>query len=163
MPRNTAVLVFFLTLFAAAVVGINLFKNPENPAQTPIETSTTPTPNISLDTYQNDVCGVRFQYPSGINKLESRDGAVFSDPNATDSAVFITCQKDIPRSPLSPDRIETIQIGTVSATLYHDASPKDGSPIDKLIFSHPGNGLDIYVAGFGPVFRQLTTSIKLLW
>lgn len=161
MPRNTAVLVFFLTILAAIVVGVNLFK-PKEPIADINPPAPVATPTQSVLSYQNDTCGIQFQYPNTVNKLENTSGALFSDPTSTTSAVIVTCQEEIPRVPLPKDKMETVAIGTYSATLYHDASPKDGTPIDKLIFTHPRLNLDVYIAGTGDLFGQIVSSLQFL-
>jgi hypothetical protein len=53
-------------------------------------------------------------------------------------------------------------IGSVSATLYHDTTPKDGQPIDILIFTHPQTGEDVLLSGMGSGFRGAIQSLTLL-
>ncbi len=80
----------------------------------------------------------------------------------------MTCQKDIPRSSLPPNKIETLTISdstgvaSTEAKLYHDSSPKDGTLIDILIFTHPKNKMDVFIAGYGETFNQIIQTITLL-
>src|SRR3989344_3932338 len=89
MHRNTYALIIALTLFAALVVGVNLTKSktvaPPSPDK---EVGLIPQVASQLQTYTNDTCGVQFQYPENIDKLENTSGAVFSDPESTTSAVI---------------------------------------------------------------------------
>lgn len=102
-------------------------------------------------------------YPDNLVKLDNAsNSAIFSHPDDPQASVVVTCQTDISRPPLLPEKIEPVQIGSVAAVLYHDASTKDGTPIDKLIFRHPQNGLDVFVAGIGSTFQQIITSLKIL-
>jgi hypothetical protein len=58
--------------------------------------------------------------------------------------------------------MEVVKIGSTSATLFHDASQKDGTPVDKLIFTLPSLPLmDVYVAGFGDTFNALIKTITI--
>lgn len=169
MHRNTFVLTIALTIIAALIIGVNLSKpktaipepvlqDPQVSAPPSLEQSASPQPL----TYTNDTCGIQFQYPPGVNKLENAGGAVFSDPESSTSAVIVTCQQEIPRPPLAVDRIEDVVIGSISAKLYHNASPKDGTPIDEVIFLHPGRDIDVYIAGMGKLFQDIIHSLNIL-
>lgn len=156
--RNTILVISFLAIIAALLVGFNLGQRlKDQPAPSP-----TPTPIAnSLETYSS--CGISFDYPQTLTKLEATSGAtMFVDQKNASNSMALACQRDIPRPPLSPDKIEERMIGTVSAILYHDASPKDGTPIDELIFTHPATGLDVFLAGFGEVFDRVLSSLKVL-
>ncbi len=167
MPRNTFLVVSFLAIVAALVLGVNIGKRLTNPPTPTLVTTPAPSPTptvIPLTTYTSKTCGVSFEYPAEFVKQEASEsaGAIFADPNDIKSMIIFACQKDIPRVPLPPEKIETMQIGSASAKLYHDASSKDGTPIDKLIFRHPKNGLDVFLAGLGPVFTRAVSSFKIL-
>jgi hypothetical protein len=171
MHRNTYLLVTILAIFAALVVGVNLGrKNPNNSGNPPKAMDTPPSvPTLKPNTYTNVQCGFTLEYPTTLTKLEDASGsAVFVAGQADTQAFAVTCQNDIPRPPLPADKIEakrlTNSLGTasVSARLYHDASRKDGTPIDSLIFQSPTTGLDAYIAGFGEVFDEVIASIKLI-
>lgn len=164
MHRNTYLLVIFLAVFAALVVGVNLGKRlsstppPTTPAPTP-----TATPSAALSLLQNTSCGISLQYPATLTLMDSASGsALLVDKKDTNQSVVVTCQKDIPRPALSAENTETIMISSVSAKLYHDASPKDGAAIDELIFRHPTTGMDVFIAGFGETFDAVIKTVKLL-
>ncbi|HLD24899.1 MAG TPA: hypothetical protein VJB96_03175 [Patescibacteria group bacterium] len=168
MHRNTLLVVAFLAVIAALLVGINVGRSltQSNPAQpTPVSVSN-PTPTLGY--MSGTSCGVTFTYPNSLQTMESSASGVVlvSTSNPNDSIVLV-CQEDIPRVPLPPENIESLTITSavgatsVSAKLYHDASPKDGLLVDKLIFTHPKTKLDVFVAGFGPVFQQFLTSLQL--
>lgn len=171
MHRNTLLFISLLAVVAALLFGFNVgrrFVQPvtDNPQPT---TQTTPlsTPKTMLTTYTNSLCGISFQYPESLTKLEATAGAMFVDAQNASASVALACQADIPRVPLPPDRIEEVVIEstsgtTVSAMLYHDASEKDGTPIDRLIFTHPTNGLDVFIAGLGTAFQTIISSLKIL-
>ena len=168
MHKNTLLLTAFLAVIAALLVGFNLGRTiPQSStkvnAPTPIGS---PTPTFAY--LSGAACGVTFQYPNTLTPLESStSGTVFADITHPETSVVVICQKDIPQVPLAPDKIESMTIraatgsASISARLYHDVSAKDGSPVDKLIFTHPKTGLDVFIGGFGPVFTQFITTLKL--
>lgn len=170
MHRNTAALTAILAGLAVMVIVINL-KNAISPQAPP---PVTPTPTVELltpteaplITYDDTECGVTLAYPPQLEITESTtSGTIFSDPEHPQDTIILACQYDIPRVPLAEERIEELTIpgrdgvSSASANLYHDASPKDGTPIDKLIFTHPVNDMDIYVAGIGEVYDRMIKSL----
>ncbi len=169
--RNTLLFISFLAIIAALLFGFNLGRRFTQPTtdNKQLTTDITPSPVMktpSLTTYTNTLCGISFQYPESLTKLEATAGAIFVDPEDASSSVALACQKEIPLPALVPERIEQLNVtattgATLSAKLYHDASPKDGTPIDKFIFTHPKTGLDVLIAGFGTTFQQIITSLKL--
>lgn len=165
MHRNTFILVIFLALAATLVVGVNIGRSvgsvpPEIVALTVEPPS--PTPQIKLEKYTSSACGISVEYPSTFVKLDNPlGGAMLGNSENTKDIIAITCQEDIPRVPLAEDKIETVHIGSVSAKLYHDASAKDGTPVDKLIFRHPKRKTDVYMAGFGEAFNEIISTITI--
>lgn len=166
MPKNTFVVVVVLAILAALVVGVNLGKRvtDTNNANTLTATlSPTPTTQVNLYTYANRNCGISITYPEYFSVLENPlEGAILSNTKNSKDAIIVTCQKDIPRIPLSAEKIEQVKIGTISAQLYHDASQNDGTPIDKLIFTNPGINKDVYIAGYGSDFNTVLQSLQIL-
>ncbi len=177
MHRNTYVVILFLAAFAALVVGVNVGKrlNQSAPqAPTAASTSTTPTPSKAAPTekiaiLESEACGVSLVYPTTLTLMEGASGsALLMDEKEATRSVAIACQADIPRPPLVPERIETMMIrstsgtASVSAKLYHNVSPKDGTLLDELIFTQPRTGKDVYVAGYGDVFDAIIKTVKLL-
>ena len=171
MHRNTYLLIIFLAVFAALVVIVNFKKHLDKIVHPPLSTVVTPTnPPVALklNPYTNAICGISFSYPDGLTKLENASGsAIFMNTASQQDSLAVTCQKNIPRPALAPDKIEskyltdTTGTASVSAKIYHDTSAKDGTPVDALIFTNPHNGMDIYVGGFGDAFNQAVASIKL--
>ena len=171
MHRNTLLFISLLAVVAALLFGFNVGRRFVQPTtdnqQLTTKTTPSPSPKTSLVIYTNSLCGISFQYPESLTKLEATAGAIFVDPQNASASVALACQADIPRVPLPPDQIEDIVIesttgATLAAQLFHDASAKDGTPIDKLIFTHPTNGLDIFLAGLGTTFEQIIASLKIL-
>lgn len=172
MHKNTLLLIAILAVIAALLVGISVGRAltqsqtvEPSPTAPPAGGTLTPTPTRLVGT----TCGVTFEYPNTHQAMESTgSGVILTNIQNPENSIIIVCQEQIPRVPLTPDRIETVVLtaatgsASVSANLYHDASPKDGTLIDKLIFTHPKTGQDVFIAGFGPVFQQLLTSLKLL-
>lgn len=170
MQRNTLIFTAILAVVAALVVGVNVGKSMNSSAKTITPTTITPTPTVTPTriTYTNDLCGISFVHPSNLQRLDSTtSGTILTDPNKQEDSIIIICQKDIPRVPLAAENMETITISsasgsaTLSATLYHDASAKDGTRIDKLIFYNKYKQLDVFIAGFGSIYNQAIQSIKL--
>lgn len=170
MHRNTLLFISFLAVVAALLFGFNLGRRwyAPSPTPTPLPTSS---PQVKaptkLLTYINSICGISFQYPDTLTKLEATSGAMFVDSQNASNSVALACQAEIPRPPLAPEKVETVTLeatsgASISAKLYHDASSKDGSPIDELIFTHPKTGLDVFIAGFGATFKQILNSLKIL-
>ncbi len=171
MQRNTFIFTAVLAVIAALVVGVNIGKSMRyNPTPSiPEVISPTATPAPTLVDYTNERCGVTFMHPSNLQRLESTaSGTILTDPKNQQDSIIIVCQKDIPRVPLAADQMEKLTIvsasgsATLSATLYHDASEKDGTKIDKLIFYNPYKKLDVFIAGFGNVYQNAIKTIKLL-
>ena len=172
MQRNTFIFVAGLAVVAALIVGLNIGKSMGN--ATPVaKNSPTPSPTpqtlITQLSYINEPCGISFTYPSNLQKLDSTtSGTILTNPQKQEDSIIIICQKDIPRVPLSEESMETLIIpsssgsATLSATIYHDASQKDGTKIDKLIFYNKYKQLDVFIAGFGTVYQNAIRSIKLL-
>lgn len=173
MHRNTFLLVTVLAVFAALVVGVNFGRrmgtssvNQAQQVPVSISPSSQPTPATAPSAnehYTNRYCGVSFDYPSTLKIVEgASNSAVFANTQTPAESVLFTCQKDIPKPPLTSDNIESLTISSVSARLYHDISEKDGVQVDKLIVRNPHNGFDIFLAGTGNAFRQIISSISFL-
>ena len=115
--------------------------------------------------YTNTACGITLSYPETVTAEESSTearGVIFtSNSNPTDMVV-LTCQKDIPKPPLSVQNIEDFMVGNITAKLYHDTSAKDGAKVDALIFTNPKTKLDVFVGGYGSVFDAIIQTIKIL-
>lgn len=171
MHRNTYIVVILLAVFAALVVGVNLGKrqiaqpSPTTQKLVPTTARNIPTPPAgvsptpTLVTFTSTSCGIAFSYSQTLTKLDTEGGIMIIDTKTPAQSVAVVCQKDIPRPALTDDRIETVKLGSVSAHLYHDTSAKDGTPVDKLIFTHPTKRIDIYVSGLGEVFNQISSSL----
>lgn len=168
MHRNTLLLTAFLAVIASLLIGFNMGRSLQQTASKDTLPTPISSPSPTFAYISGATCGVSFQYPNTLTPLESSmSGTVFANVASPDTSVIVICQKDIPRAPLAPDKIESITIraasgsGSVSAKLYHDVSAKDGTPTDKLIFTHPKTGLDVFIGGFGAVFQQFITTLKL--
>jgi hypothetical protein len=165
MPKNTFILIAVLAVFAALVVGVNIGRSigitdetVQQISQTTPSPSVTPTPELS----RFMGCGITLSYPKTLTKLDiETGGAMLINSKDTKQSIAIACQKDIPRPALVAEKIESTKIGSVSATLYHDASEKDGTPIDKFILRHPKTGQDVYVSGFGVTYNEVLSTIAL--
>lgn len=163
MHKNTFILVTILAVIAALLVGFNMGKkfNP-TPEIVPTPTvSVTPTiAQIQTSIYKNAYCGITLSYPRDMTLTELATGsAKFS--LGTD-VVVLACQKDIPGIAIGEENIETMMISSVSAKLYHTATPKDGTPIDVLMVEHPKTKMDVLVSGMGNAFITIIRSLSLI-
>jgi len=169
MHRNTYLLVIVLAVFAALLIGVNIGKRlQKQPSASPSVQTPTPTQGVTTQTYINTFCGFSLDYPTSFTILENASGSAILN-NAADKtqSITLTCQKSIPKPALSADKIETLTIpattgASVSAKLYHDSSAKDGTPIDAVIFKHPTNGMDSFVAGYGSAFDAAIKTLQIL-
>ena len=172
MHRNTYLLVIILAICAALLIGVNigkrLQKQPVGQSSSLGGASPTPTPAVTTQTYVDSYCGFSLDYPAGYAVLENASGsAIFNNTTDKTQSITVTCQKDIPKPPLTADKIETLTIpivngASVSAKLYHDSSAKDGTPIDAVIFRHPTNGMDGFIAGYGDTFNATIKTLQIL-
>jgi hypothetical protein len=115
--------------------------------------------------YTNNTCGISFTYPSTVTAEESStqtQGAVFTNKANPKDIVVLTCQKDIPKPPLSAQNIENFPIGNITGKLYHDTSGKDGTQVDALLFTNPKTTLDVFIGGYGATFNVIIQSLKIL-
>jgi hypothetical protein len=161
MHRNTYILLVVLAVVAALVVGVNVGRRTQT--QLVQEPTPTVTQSIQLTQYTSTACGVSFSYPNTLVQLDSATkSAIFAGNEGNAQAIILTCQSEIPRPAIPQEQTESMTIGTVSATLYHDTSAKDGRTIDILIFTHPATQEDVLLSGFGTSFEGVIQSLKLL-
>ena len=169
MPKNTLLFVSFLAVIAALLVGIQIGRSM---TPQPVAVAPSPTPKIAVTPtiflVNGASCGVSFQYPSSMTAMEgSGSGVILANIAKPEESIVIVCQDEIPRVALPDNKIETKKIlsatgtASVSAKLYHDASQKDGTPMDKLIFTHPKTNQDVFIGGFGTLYTQLLDTLTL--
>lgn len=187
MVKSTIIFIFFLSILASLLAGINIGKKIERfqskvtptssvipvtltpktlPTITPVASPSADTTDrpTSKSTYRNRTCGFEFSYPGSYisQKSTNEQSVIFTDPNDPSSAIASTCATEIPKPPLPPEKIETITLDSLEATLYHDKSAKDGSLRDEVIVKHPTNGKEIIIAGFGSAFQSALSSFKFI-
>lgn len=186
MAKGTLIFLFFLTIFAALLFGINIGKKlsisnssiPQPTAYNP-QPTVTPSPAIipiisaspsaalkkstGATTYTDATCGFSFSYPGSFINQKTTNGqsTILTDPENPSSIIAATCSSSIPRPPVSSDKIESIMLGNTAATLYHDQN-QDGAPRDEVIVKHPSNGMEIIMAGYGENFQQALSSFKFI-
>lgn len=170
MHKNTFIFLIILAVFAALVVGVNIGRTTsstnnqtESGRLAPnIAASPAASPTPGKLEFTSEACDFSLSYPDTLTSIDSPGNTLVLVNKADNKdTVVATCQKDIPRPPLPQSKTETIKIGSTSATLYHDASAKDGTPIDELIFRHPKTRLDVYLAGYGPNFDLIIRSLTI--
>jgi hypothetical protein len=171
MAKNTFVVVIILAIVAALLVGVNVGKKLTISQDFAPTITASPTPLVTPppgEVYTSTTCGIMFNYPATLRKMENTSGsAVFTDSATAKEAFAVTCQSDIPRPALDASKIETLRIVngeatvSVSAKLYHDASAEDGTPIDILMWRVPNTTLDVYLAGYGETFNQILQTLRL--
>ena len=135
------------------------------PTLTPIYIQTTPIEfSADISTYTDDKCGFTISYKGSYleQKTENYTSTIITDPQNPNQTIVSTCQDEIPKPPLPPEKIEDIVLDGVYAKLYHDASSKDGTPRDEVIIKHPTLNHEIIIAGFGPAFNMSIASFKFL-
>lgn len=170
MHRNTYVVVSILAVLAALVVGVNVGKkiSPAPTEPSPVTPTLAPSPEPQFQTYVNTICGFSIQYGNEFSLSDNASGsAILATGDDQSTSIAMTCQKNIPRPPIPADKMESRTFTTTtgastSATLYHDESAKDGTPMDALIFTHPTRKLDIFIAGYGTAFNALIKTIQIL-
>lgn len=191
MAKGTIILLFCLSIIAVFLFGVNFGKKLNSPITDNLQLITvSPTanypsltafPTISsgtssaitvtskpkvtgTGTYTDKTCGFSFSYPgSYVRQTTSNEQSfIFSDPDDPNLAIAIACLSEIPRPPVSSDKIEATTIDGRAAMLYHDQSAKDGSPRDEVIVKHPKSGKEIIIAGYGENFHQVLTSFKFI-
>lgn len=163
MHRNTFVLVLILAIIAALLVGVNIGRKftPQKDVLPSLSPTSIPTQSTQSTSFTNPTCGVTFDLPQGTTvSAETTNSAQFVSQDST--AVVFGCEKEVPNISISPEKIETIQVASLSAKLYHTTSPKDGTPFDALIFRNPTTAMDIYLAGLGSTFSAIIRSIEVL-
>ncbi len=170
MHRNTYLLLILLTIFAAIVAGVNIAKPQSGePNQINLPETAQPTPTPRPTVYNLGSCGISLIVPPNYTTIDGPESTVvLTGPSAGDT-IIVTCQKNIPRPPLPAAKIERLVFdiaeppgASITATLYHDVSSRDATPVDKLIFRNPKNGLDIFVSGTGEGFQSLIRNLSIL-
>jgi hypothetical protein len=162
MHRNTFLLVLILAIVAALLIGVNIGKKFTPPIEIGALPSPTPIPTPAIQTtFTSATCGISLTLPPGTTiAAEATNGAQFVSPDST--VVLLGCEKEIPKLAIPADKIETIQVASITAKLYHTTSTKDGMPFDALIFRNPTTEMDIYLAGLGSTFSAIIRSIEVL-
>lgn len=162
MHRNTFLLVLILAIVAALLVGVNIGRTYTPPVEVIPSPPHAPILTAPIQTtFTSATCGISLTLPAGITvEAETTNSAQFVSPDRT--VVLLGCEKEIPKPALPADNIETIQIASISAKLYHTTTAKNGTPFDALIFRNPTTAMDIYLAGLGSTFSAIIRSIEVL-
>jgi len=173
MHRNTYILVSGLAVLAALVVGVNVGKKlspaaPQSSAKITPSPVLTATPTSSEQLFTDTACGFSLQYGSTFTLIDSGTGsAVLNSQNSQSQSIVMTCQKNILLPSVAPDTIQSLFLPTtagasVSAKLYISQTNQDGTPINALLFTHPTNKLDVFIAGYGDAYNALLKTIRII-
>ncbi|MEK7166617.1 MAG: hypothetical protein AAB874_07450 [Patescibacteria group bacterium] len=159
MKRNTNLLIIFLGVLATFLFGVrvNTWLNGDRSIS---QASPTPSAQPLTKSYTNKYCGISFDYSVDYLLNEATESARLVHTRSGDM-ISTTCSKELPKPPLPANKIETASVSGQKATLYHDASSKDGTPIDVVMFKHPKKGLEIAILGFGEEYKRIVESLKL--
>lgn len=165
MHKNTFFLVIVLSVIAALLVGFNIGRkmNPNQLTQEELPQTivVTPTAIPEPSRFTSTICGITVTLPTGTTgQALATNSARFVSSDG--SQVIFGCDKDVPRIPVPTGSMEKIKVASISATLYHSQSAKDGTLQDALIFTHPDNGMDIVLSGYGATFSAIIHSIELV-
>ncbi len=168
MHKNTAFLVIVLTVISTLLLGFNLGRKYERGFPT-TEIGVTPTPSSSPANSRLDQknCQIKLEYPANLQLMEATFSAILIDPEQKGAVVILTCQKEIPRPAIPPEKIGAVILksadgATFSAKLYHNTEPRDnGQPVEELIFTHPKTKLDVYFGGLGEIYQQILKTITV--
>ena len=169
MAKTTSILIIVLAILAALITGIQIGRkvgktNPIAQLPSPAQISILSTPissPLSLLNYSSSDCGVTFSYSPTYQLQEASDSAILTNSQTGDEITLI-CGTEFPTPPLPPEKIEEATIAGQLATIYHDASAKDGSPLDVVVLTHPQRLLQIALFGFGQSFQQLLNTLTIL-
>lgn len=134
------------------------------PTRTSAGSSTQVLISGNISTFTDEYCGFSLSYAGTYMNQNTNDGGstISTDPDDPTAVIVTTCQQEIPKPPLPPEKIEDITIDGVNTKLYHDTNSRDGSPRDEVIVRHPTNGMDIIVAGFGPTYDEAISNFKFI-
>jgi hypothetical protein len=173
MHRNTAVVIIFLAIFAAIVVGVNLAHVGQNQSPPDTLSENSPTPQISSIPTSTPVtalsfdmvtCGISLSYPATFTKVVLENGATtFLDPVSPIDATTIDCKNSLPKQFAKDSTQATVMIGSVSATIYTPPQPATGSAQEKtkLYFRSPNVKKDVVISGSGNTLTEILLSLTI--
>jgi hypothetical protein len=178
MPRNTLVVVIVLAIFAALVVGVNIGKGNSSsqvsliPSPTPNELIPSPTVTPKLFLYTNTYCGLSFQYPETLKRMDAgiaSSSAVFND-NSSDSSIIVLCGASVPLE--SIDSLEAIPItiplqgsdtASVSGKMYiESSSASSSSQLTHIVIPKLPNKMELIISIKGSIIEQILSSLQIL-
>jgi hypothetical protein len=172
MYRNTIIFIAFLAVIAALLTGINIGRRlttsapPASlPAVTPAPVVIVPSPLASPTpapvNYTLPDCGVSFVYDPQFTLQEASASAQLTQ-TSTGEKISVACAASIPKPPLPKEKVDDITVAAVKTKLYHDASAKDGTPVDVVVVRHPSRKLDVGFFGFGEKYNDLLKTVTFL-
>ena len=117
--------------------------------------------NETIETYTSTDCGVKFEYSGIFEVTEASSSAIFISQENQNEVVRLICGIEFPKPPLPEDLIEEATIASQLATIYHDASAKDGTPVDVIVFNHPTKDFEVALFGYGERFEKIIQSLSI--
>jgi len=164
MHPNTSRLMIGLALVAMFLFGLNIGRFIPRATPNFIQPSPVPTLNTSTEnrSYTINDCGVSFTYQSNQTLTEASMAATLATEGISNK-IAVACAPEIPRPPLPPEKTEDVEVAGIKTKLYHDASAKDGTPIDAIVIDHPKNPkLDVGFFGYGEEFKKLLMTVQFI-
>jgi hypothetical protein len=166
MYKNTALLIAFLAVIAGILVGYRMGVK-TRPTEIAVESilypsaSPIPTPtSASVINYTSPDCRINLSYSSDFDISEASSSAVFINKSNETDTIRLICGIEFPKPPLAKDRINEATVGGQLATVYHDASAKDGTPLDVYVMIHPLHQFEIALFGYGAHFEAVLQTLK---
>lgn len=110
-------------------------------------------------TYSNFDYNYSLKYPADWKQGQEGKSIIFTKGK---EKITITIAPEIPRPALPDNLIEVAFLDKLAAKLYHDQSPKDGAPLDKVIATLADGKNDISLTGYGDTFNQMILTFKFI-
>lgn len=161
MHRNTTILTILLLLIAALLAGVKMrvWTSPKpTPSPSP-QSIVLPSPIPSPVAFLNTDCGIVFKYPADFKMEEASMSGRLSRGN---EAIDFICGANLPKPLVSDDKIEEASVAGQKATLFHDTSTADGSPLDVYTFVHPQKKIDVTLIGYGDTFNSFIKELTIV-
>lgn len=123
----------------------------------------TPTPLPQGKQTITTPCGLSLYLPATYAAESNQNGTTIINTAPPQEMVVVTCEKNVFTPSVPKEQTETRTLkGGVTATLYHDTSSTDGSPIDAVVFRHPKTGNEVLIVDSGTTIDTILSSITVI-